>query len=558
MGEITLTASGALKDTSFSELLVYFVERGLSGALVLEAPSREKHALSFLKGELIRVQVNSPNTRLGSVLLALEGITKEDCQRAEQEPQAGLFGQRLLAGGLAEGQLQWGLHEQFLRQMEFLSGLPGETAFGYYQDVELLSGWGGDALDVDCLAAIWASVRRASASSRVLQAYASISSAKLRLHRSSRISRFGFQAKERAVLDVLRVQPQYLRDLRETQLATDGLLQRLVYVLVITGHLDVGKPPLSVANPKPCYMPQDPSAQAEAPACQAKSLPTKPATAPPSAVAESRSPVAMSQSPISGLSADDEQRDSTATAQFLVRQEIEKRAEILDEMSAYDLLEVPSDCSSAEIARAFSRLAKRWHPDRLSPPCADLKELVTRVFSKITEARGILSNPERRRLYDEEIEGPVSDEEQREVERILQAAAVFQKAEIMVRKRDMKKAEQLALKASEADPNQPEYQALYAWIRTKRADCSEADLKQLVVQLKGAALRQKENVRIRYYLGTALKRAGDKEAALREFRFVAAHDPSNLDAVREIRLHSMRSPDERASSGGFLGRLFKR
>ncbi|VDK67745.1 unnamed protein product, partial [Cylicostephanus goldi] len=58
----------------------------------------------------------------------------------------------------------------------------------------------------------------------------------------------------------------------------------------------------------------------------------------------------------------------------------------------YDLLKVKPDASEDEIKKSYRRLAKEFHPDK-NPDHGD-------QFKEISFAYEILSNPERRRLYD--------------------------------------------------------------------------------------------------------------------------------------------------------------
>ncbi|SHE95680.1 DnaJ C terminal domain-containing protein [Desulfacinum infernum DSM 9756] len=61
----------------------------------------------------------------------------------------------------------------------------------------------------------------------------------------------------------------------------------------------------------------------------------------------------------------------------------------------YDILGVSRTASQEEIKGAFRRLALRWHPDR-NPGCSDVAE----TFRRIRRAYEILSDPEKRKLYD--------------------------------------------------------------------------------------------------------------------------------------------------------------
>ncbi|KAK5574875.1 hypothetical protein RB653_010129 [Dictyostelium firmibasis] len=66
-----------------------------------------------------------------------------------------------------------------------------------------------------------------------------------------------------------------------------------------------------------------------------------------------------------------------------------------DTTTYYQLLEVPVDCSQDDIKRSYRVLALKYHPDRNSDPAA------AEIFKEIVEAYEVLSDPERRQLYDQ-------------------------------------------------------------------------------------------------------------------------------------------------------------
>ncbi len=60
----------------------------------------------------------------------------------------------------------------------------------------------------------------------------------------------------------------------------------------------------------------------------------------------------------------------------------------------YEILEIPRNASEEEIKKAYRRLARKYHPDLNKDPSAQEK------FKEINEAYQVLSDPEKRRLYD--------------------------------------------------------------------------------------------------------------------------------------------------------------
>ena len=62
----------------------------------------------------------------------------------------------------------------------------------------------------------------------------------------------------------------------------------------------------------------------------------------------------------------------------------------------YDVLGVAPNASDAEIRKAFRSLARTYHPD-----VAKDKTVADRRFKEINEANEVLSDPDKRRKYDE-------------------------------------------------------------------------------------------------------------------------------------------------------------
>ncbi|HXK20465.1 MAG TPA: DnaJ domain-containing protein, partial [Polyangiaceae bacterium] len=203
----------------------------------------------------------------------------------------------------------------------------------------------------------------------------------------------------------------------------------------------------------------------------------------------------------------------------------------------YDVLGVPSDASASVIQNAFFGLAKKWHPDRLRPEMAELKDEVTRLFSRISEASQVLSDASSRRTYDHTLVTGDSPDEVEQVQRVLKATTAFQKAEVLLKRGNLALAEKEAQTAFENDPSQADHVAIHVWIQAQKPG---ADLTALAVELEKAAKAEPNNLRVRWYRGQLLKRMGRLREALQDFRFIVEHDPRHTDAHREVRLYTMR------------------
>lgn len=247
----------------------------------------------------------------------------------------------------------------------------------------------------------------------------------------------------------------------------------------------------------------------------------------------------------------------------------------------YEILGVPPDATASVIQNAFFGLAKRWHPDRLRPEAAELRDQASRVFARVSEASQVLSDAASRRTYDQTLVTGDTTEEAQQVQRVLKATNAFQKGEVLLKRGNLALAEKEALIAFETDPSQADHVALHVWIQAQKPT---ANLTDLAVQLEKAAKSEPNNLRVRWYRGQLLKRLGRTREALHDFRFIVERDPRHTDAHREVRLYAMRrgnrppsdppnnspsqpaGPDSQggrrssppAKPGGLLNKLFKK
>ncbi len=253
-------------------------------------------------------------------------------------------------------------------------------------------------------------------------------------------------------------------------------------------------------------------------------------------------------------------------------EEIRAVADSISSKNYYQILGVEQHAAAADISAAFFALAKKWHPDRLGPEFAEVKDLAVSVFSRMSESHQTLADPDRRQQYDEVVKsGGGSAEDQEAVQRVMRAVTEYQKAEVLHKKRSLESAELCARRAMEDDPEQADYVALYATIASERRGDGRMD--DLIALLDGAIRREPQNERARFARARIYKRMNRMDVAIRDFRWVAEQNPNNLDAVRELRLYRMRRGSKAPSlapgstrgkkgdtkrPGGLFGKLFKR
>lgn len=96
----------------------------------------------------------------------------------------------------------------------------------------------------------------------------------------------------------------------------------------------------------------------------------------------------------------DKQLDEDSDSEWEYQPEAETLDPIIgDVTSYYDFLELPRDANQQQIKMAYIRLAKMYHPDTYSLSKINDKQL----FTKITMAYQLLSDPEEKEKYDEEL-----------------------------------------------------------------------------------------------------------------------------------------------------------
>ncbi len=596
------TAEGTLGDTPLPHLLVYMLDQGLSGTVVLRGPNGATHAVAFDRGTPVKVRTGAPVAPLDSILVEL-GLVDANTLRdtlAESSAMKELHGSVLVGRKLLDPKtLLEVLRVQTARKLASLFDLPPASTFSFYADRNLITRYGGpEPLPVDTYHAIVAGLRAFPQHAPIEETLGRFGDAPVALASSAEHARFQFDGHEQVALDALRARRLPIIEILRERHAVPEAIRRAVYVLAITRCLDVGaptNPPVGIGagippladlrsvrprRARPAAPPPPPRKKPPAPSFVdvIAPSPTPPVVTPtPAAVSPTPSPVIAAPIKEQPHRAPSVKRSLTPSPEAIRRADIEKRIESSQNDDFFALLGVAKNATREQIQAAYFTAARTFHPDRLPADMVDLKPAVSRAFARINEAYQVLGDVEKRKAYEKSLtQGPPPPDEHEQVAKAMNAAVDFQKAELLLKRNDLPGAEALVMRAAQADPEQPEYMALLTWIQAlKRGDPphipeggASAHYDDLIRTFDKILAKEPTFERALFYRGTLLKRAGYADKAFRDFRTVAEINPKNIDAIREVRLHEMRrresgkhktpTPPTAGGGGGLFGKFLKR
>ncbi len=622
-----------LTKTPIVHLLVYALDQELTGSCVFTTPEGDTHIVIFNEGAPAKVRTTGTIAPLDRVAVEL-GFADEktlDKTLAAVSTTGQLHGELLVSRGhIDAAQLDTILQQQLMRKIGFIVRLPAATRFAYYGGLNLLNDYGGaDFIVCDPLAMIMMAVRLRAQAAEVDDTLNRLGETTLTMHHAADATKLTLTDREERVCDLLRAQPMTLAQLVGHRVAQERVAMLTVYALVITRCLALGgKAPLGALKREHRTSPR-PLPDTAADSSRASSRPSAPP--PPSSRssrAHSRQPQqqdvthsrkeparrranpAQQQARIRALQERDKARriplaESNALGNKVVvvaidvegtptPQQIDAVADQLDTQTFFEMLGVQTTATDDEIQTAYFKIAKIWHPDRLPDALVHKRADIAKVFARFNEAFQALSQAESRAKYITLVQsggGTVHDQEM--VERAVDSALLFQKAEVLFKKGSLAHAEEMLKQAVQADPEQPEYLTLLAWVESQRiaerpaptdqgedngkdGDDSKSDgdktekekekekekerlarYEKQIQMLSDVLKKEPYFERALDYRGRLYKRSGIHRKALRDFKSAVEINPHNIDAAREVRLYAKKKKEEQATSkGGIFGGLF--
>ncbi|HTE53399.1 MAG TPA: DnaJ domain-containing protein [Kofleriaceae bacterium] len=235
---------------------------------------------------------------------------------------------------------------------------------------------------------------------------------------------------------------------------------------------------------------------------------------------------------------------SRAAATEIRRMIAEKIAAMDRSADHYYILGVSQGAKSDEIRAAYFGIAKRIHPDRLrAVGVTDVDHEAQRLFARINQAFGVLSDPRRRSEYSVMISagGEVAvrkaqaDAEER-AGRVLQAEETFRRGEMALRRSMFEQARALFEEAVTMNNEEAEYHALLAWATWLAAPNKTSVADDVQRRLTQALALHSQCVQAHFYSGQVAKHSGQTQVAIDAFRTVIDLEPGHAEANLELRV----------------------
>ncbi|MFO0679869.1 MAG: DnaJ domain-containing protein [Polyangiaceae bacterium] len=507
----TATAKGTLQKSPVPNLFVYVAERKLSGSLTLTHPAGPTVVLTFRQGMLQRLRTSEPVAHLGTILFDLGFIPKDVLEETQKTKidDGGLHGRILLeANAITEEQLTIGLDRQIVAKLDYVFTLPKATEYAFYDGADMLAGFGGDVPPraFDPFTVLWRGLCLNPPWPQVDAAFEKIRGSRLRLRPGADVDALGLNPDVHAFVVTALAEPKTLEDVANAGVLQPHTAKLALYCLLVTKRIE------TVAVARPPF---------EAPSStMMKVVPPGSANVPVAA------PIERTLSP--ELAA---RRDA-----------IRETGAAIDKMNYFEMLGLAEDATKEAVDDAYRELAKKWHPDRLPPDLAEVKDIASRVFGLYAEAHKTLTDEGDRKKYMKLVrEGGATPEAQAYIARVIDAATTFQKAEISFRRGDMAMAADFCKQAFEGDPTQSDYVALLAWIESMDPkNQGDAATRERIAMLDRALSINARSDRAHYYRGMLYKKLGENKLALVDMKKAIELNPRNLEAPREIRLLESR------------------
>lgn len=200
----------------------------------------------------------------------------------------------------------------------------------------------------------------------------------------------------------------------------------------------------------------------------------------------------------------------------------------LSHLDYYQILEVTSQATPAEVKKAYFQLARKYHPDLFDRNLPDeIKRKIDGVFDYITKAYHVLSDEEQREKYEKEAEAPRTDDKKDADKR---AEVKFRQGKTLYDQTRFEEAMVLLHEAVRLDPFKSKYFLLLAMTQSK----IRAHQKKAVDNFRKAIHLEPWNPDGYLGLGLMYKKENMRIMAIKQFKQALQVDPDHPAALKEL------------------------
>lgn len=538
----TPVATGTLGERPLSHLLVYARNKRLTGRLMLQTPDGAGGAIALWRGRIAASRTLPATEHFGAVACAMglaEGAVADAAYR-EAVAMKRLHGEILVEQGkLTSAQRDAILVEQNCRKVHRLLSLPPSTVFAFYETAASAS---EPAAAVDPVAPLWRAIRDGALDAEARAVVTSMATGAIRVVNEAPVARASFSSDEHRLCEMLAGRAMTLGQLASAfPLLSPDHLQRMVYLLVLVKAAEPAAATEATVMRRGGSMDADAIAEVlkasrRPPALtgEASSFPSGPPLT--SVLRNSSAPGHPSAPPPRRRSDSGTQPATTTDASpgQLGAAAIALRAATVDDESPFETLGLPANAAAEAARGAYFRLVKTWHPDRLPPELAAVRDDVGKIFNQMTQAHHTLTDQDARSAF-------LAAREARAVAMQRPRAVAIRLIETALSKKDFEFAADESRKLATENPRDAEALALVVWSTSAAGDGTEASVRAALAALDHAIRDDAQCARAFHYRAMLHKRLGDAASAHRDFARAVALDPKHVDATRELRIYEMRA-----------------
>lgn len=555
---MTPSATGKLSDTPLAHALIYARNRRLSGRLDLATSGNRRASIAIWRGRIASVTTTPP----GLVPNAFFGVTAYELGFIDQPTldetllviakTKRLHGEILIERKkLTPEYRDHTLVEQIHRKVHHLFSFDDETTtYAFYDD----RGTTDPPLSVELVGPVWRGVRDYPPLRVVAETVRRVGENQLRLLSSAEDKHMKprLPPLESAIMARLAEGPKTLAELKAGTELPAGNVDLLAYLLVIAKHIESvsGERMHPSTGALPVQMPSGPVPIRSPGAISSTRIPAYTAPTPKQLATPAQAfsptplpnmkPIATPAQPFSPIAL---AAAKTTASLVTVRSPAElglegitERAKVIDKDDYFTVLGLPDGASAEAVRASYMRLAKTWHPDKLVVDFFSVRGDVAKVFSQMTLAQNVLTDPEARRAY---IAARRPQQQQHNAPRTRDL--VMREVTAAFAARNFELAAKLCQELITANGDDAEALALQAWADVRAGDASEEEHKMALLKTERAVNVDRTSASAHYHRGLVQKKLNNALAAFRDFARAVQLDPTHTDAEREVRIFAMRA-----------------